>query len=77
MEGRRKGRRIRARSPRVDSTYDAKCATGGKNRGIRRRPPEASYRGVHSISAYPHGNMSSGLCEKYVFGTPFPARSHD
>jgi len=50
-EWRRKGRRIRARSPRVDSTYEAKCAAGGKNRGICRRPPETGYRGVHSISA--------------------------
>lgn len=55
-EKQRKGRRIRERSLRVDSTYEVKCETGGKNQDIYKRLSRASYRNVHSVFVYLLGN---------------------
>lgn len=69
-ETRKENKNPRARSLRVDSTYETKYAAGGKNRGICRRPPEAGYRGVHSISAYSRGDAKRPV--KSMFSVPSP-----
>jgi len=65
---REKGKNPRAVPIESIPTYEAKCAASGKNRGICRRPPEAGYRGVHSISAYPHGDAKRPV--KSMFSVP-------